>query len=163
VAKYDEKEIITYRWNENFLDGLLPHELTHLIFRDFVGFPARGEGIPLWIDEGIAEWQEASKKGKAEKIVRGLIARRENIPIEELMRLDIREVDDYVLTRNFYAQAITLVGYMMDEYGGGKFTLFCRALRDGKNVDEALASVYRDSIDNVSALERKWIEYYRGG
>src|SRR3989338_3719211 len=55
VAIYSKKEIHTFIKSENFLDGLLPHEITHLIFRDFIGF--EGEA-PIWIDEGIAQWEE---------------------------------------------------------------------------------------------------------
>ena len=38
VANYTEKEIRSYLWSEGFMDALLPHEMTHLIFRDYVGF-----------------------------------------------------------------------------------------------------------------------------
>lgn len=163
VAKYDEKEIISYRWNEGFLDKLLPHELTHLIFRDFVGFPAGGEGIPLWIDEGVAQWEEKGKKEEAEKIVKELIKNHGYIPVRRLTRLDIREEDDFELARNFYAEAITLVGYLIEKHGGRKFTFFCRELRDGKGLDDALASTYGNSMDGAGELEKKWLEHYGGG
>ena len=55
VASYDRKEIVSFAWSDNFLEFLLPHEITHLMFRDFVGF--KGE-VPLWLDEGVAQWAE---------------------------------------------------------------------------------------------------------
>jgi len=160
MVNYDKKEIASYRRNERFLDSLLPHELAHLIFRDFVGF----EGdIPLWIDEGVAQWEEKFKREGAIGIVKGLIKEGNFISIAELTRMDIRQNRDATLVRNFYAQAATIIGYLIERYGGSKFTLFCRQLRDGKSVDKALSFVYANSIRNVDELERKWIKYYGGG
>jgi len=162
VARYDKKEIISFRWNEGFLDSLLPHELTHLIFRDFVGYPASGGGIPLWIDEGVAQWQEKNKKKEAEKIVKVLIKRLEFIPIGQLTSMDIRNEDNPFLARNFYAQAISLIAFLVDEYGGRRFTEFCRNLRDGKSLNASLARVYGNSMKNIDELEKHWLKYYGG-
>jgi len=163
MADYDKKEIISFKWSKGFLESLLPHELTHLIFRDFVGFPASGGGIPLWIDEGVAQSQEEGKKEEAEKIMRQLIKKSGYIPIRDLMTMDVRGEDNAFLAGYFYLEAISLVGFLIDEYGGRKFTLFCRALRDGKTFDKALFYAYGNSIANVDELEKKWLAYYGGG
>jgi len=159
VARYDSKTIASYRTSGEFMDTLLPHELTHLIFRDFVGFKGK---IPLWIDEGVAQWEEKFKKEQAIGIVKALIREGNFIPIGKLMKMDVRQEADFNLARGFYAQAITLVGYLIEKYGGTKFTHFCRQLRDGKSVDEALSFVYTNSIGNTGELEEKWVEYYAG-
>jgi len=164
TVKYREKEIISYEWSAGFLDSLLPHEIAHLIFRDFVGFPdGDGKGIPLWIDEGVAQWEEEARRAQSAGIVRKLIKEKSYIPIAELMELDVRTKSDRALSDKFYAQAVTLVGYMIKEYGPSKFNLFCRQLRDGKSVDAALSFVYTNSMPNIKSLEEKWIKYYAGG
>ena len=162
MAKYDERTIISYSRNMDFLDALLPHELTHLIFRDFVGYPASGGGIPLWMDEGVAQWQEKGKKEKADKVVKALIAEKRYIPVADLMRLDVRKEDDKRIARDFYAEAVSLVAFLIDSYGGSKFTLFCRRLRDGESVNDALSFVYKNSINDINELEKKWLKYYGG-
>lgn len=162
VAKYDEKTIASFRWNENFLTSLVPHELTHLIFRDFVGFPASGGGIPLWIDEGVAQWEEKAKKAEAKEIARQIIKTHGYIPIRRLTTLDVRGVDDTALAGIFYAQSISVVGFLIEEYGGRRFTQFCRNLRDGKSVDASLSSAYGNSMSSVEDLERKWVKHYGG-
>ena len=160
IARYNEKEIISYRWSEGFLDSLLPHELTHLIFRDFVGFKGK---IPLWMDEGVAEWEEEPVKDEAMAITRKLVSEGSFIPLADLMQMDTIRKDDYNLLRKFYTQAVSLVDYLIKEYGGSKFTLFCRQLRDGKSIDAALSFTYTDSIRGTNELEKKWTEYYGGG
>ena len=159
TAIYDRKEIISYRWGRNFLDTLLPHELAHLIFRDFVGFKSR---IPLWLDEGVSQWEEASKRRPAGIFVRELIRKGDYIPLSELMRVGRMSENDAALSAKLYAQAVTLVGYLIESCGSAKFTLFCRQLRDGKTVDEALSSVYTDFIPDTGALEKKWLNHYGG-
>lgn len=160
TAFYEEKAIVTHRWNEGFLHSLLPHELTHLIFRDFVGF--KGE-VPLWLDEGVAQWEEKDRKRWALDITRQLVKEKDYIPIAELMRIDTKDERNFELSRKFYAQAISLINYLIEEYGGTRFSLFCRQLRDGKSMDEALSFVYTSSIRNIDELEKKWAAYYAGG
>ena len=40
MALFKSRTILTYAWHQNFLDLLLPHEIAHLVFRDFVGLEA---------------------------------------------------------------------------------------------------------------------------
>jgi len=164
TVKYYEKEIISYEWSAGLLDLLLPHEIAHLIFRDFVGFPDGDErGIPLWLDEGVAQWEEEERRKDSIETVKKLIREKSYIPIAELMDLDVRTKSDRALSNKFYAQAVTLVGYMIKEYGPSKFNLFCRQLRDGKSVNAALSFVYTNSMPDIKSLEEKWIKYYAGG
>ncbi len=159
VAIYDKREIISYGRNIDFLNKLLPHELAHLIFRDFVGF--KGE-VPLWLDEGVAQWEEAARRAWAIGFVKKLVRSGEFIPLAELTRIGSGSEKDPVLSAKLYAQAVTLVGYLIEKHGATKFALLCRQLRDGKSIDEALSFVYTDSISNMSELEKVWIKYYGG-
>ena len=59
VVHYQQKIIKTYPQMAGFFDSLLPHELGHIIFREFVGNDTR---IPLWLDEGVASYQERTKR-----------------------------------------------------------------------------------------------------
>jgi len=159
VAWYDKKAIASYEEAASFLDKLLPHELTHLIFRDFVGH--KGD-IPMWIDEGIAQWEEKDKRRKAIEYVKRLARDGGYIPIDKLIAMDVRQEKDQQVAGMFYCQSISLVGYLIEKYGGEKFTLFCRQLRDGKTLNEALSFVYTNSIRSTGDLEKKWLEYYKG-
>lgn len=160
MTRYESKEIMVFSASGGLLNSLLPHELTHLIFRDFVGFKGT---VPLWLDEGVAQWEEEYKKEQAQKTVKKLIRGGDFIPIDRLTRTDIRIESDKVMVNKFYAQAITLVGFLIEKYGGLNFTSFCRQLRDGKTLDSALSSIYTSSIPNTQELQKKWIEYYGEG
>ena len=159
TAIYGERKIISYRWSQGFLDVLLPHELSHLIFRDFVGFKG---AVPLWLDEGISQWEEADKRKWAVHMVKNLIKKRNYIPLAELTRLGAGSANNFTVSAKLYAQAVTLVGYLIEKYGPDKFAQFCRGLRDGKNVNDALSYAYADAIRNIAALEKGWLDYYKG-
>lgn len=159
IANYDDKEIISYVDSAGFLDSVLPHEITHLIFRDYVG----GKNIPIWIDEGVAQWQEKGRAQFAKKKMRKLLESYTPIPIERLTTLNIGKVTNEAIVELYYVQAISLIDFLVRSYGGDNFIFFCKYLRDGKDVGEALKFTYPVSIRSVDVLHNKWLKYILDG
>jgi len=157
-ADYTNKKISSYTWSEGFLDALLPHEITHLIFRDYVGF--KGE-VPLWLDEGVAQWMEPHKREAVKLAIIRLADRGKLFSLPQMMALDIRTSSDRNLVSAYYIQAISLVEFLVRKYGAARFTSFCRQLRDGKSIAESLTFAYPVSIRSIEELEEKWKAYIR--
>jgi len=160
LANYNRKEIISYEWHEGFVETLLAHEIAHLVFRDYVGFNG---GIPLWLDEGVAQWEEHPKREVIRDEVRELLKKDELIPLAELTKMDIRGSADEAQVRRFYIQAAMLVGFLVEEYGASRFVNFCRNLRDGKNLDDALRFAYPTNFRKLDDLEEKFREHLGSG
>ena len=179
MADYNKKEIVSYLWSGEFLDSILPHETAHLIFRDFVGFT--GE-IPLWLDEGVAQWSETCKRSEMKGMVYQLYEEDRLLSLEDLMKLDVRKLKkmDRVYIRatrdkegkpaalflstdalitNYYLVAVSVIGFLIERYGSDRFSRFCRELRDGKEVGEALKFAYSPSIQSIEDLEVNWRQY----
>lgn len=152
MAHYNKKEIHTFISSDGFLDGLLPHEITHLIFRDFVGFKGQ---IPLWMDEGVAQWQEPEKRALSRKVSFYLLTQGRHWPLQDLMSADLSKLSQEEI-HFFYMQSVTVVDLLVRVYGAGAFTVFCRELRDGKTLEEALRAAYPGKIASLSELEAKW-------
>lgn len=165
MADYTNKVVISYYWEneKKFLDALLPHELGHLIFRDFIGF--KGEA-PLWLDEGVAQWQEKGKRKLARQKAKELL---EQGRLSSLKKLFVINTPQLYQTRydksvhEFYVEAISLVDFLITRYGTDNFTKFCRQLRDGKSMNEALRFSYPKSMRSVDKLEKEWIKYIQEG
>ncbi|RJO65623.1 MAG: hypothetical protein C4540_00550 [Candidatus Omnitrophota bacterium] len=153
-ASPKEKIIHTFLREEGFLDSILPHELGHIIFREFVGFD--NPAIPLWFEEGVASYQEASKLAIAKEVVRQALKDGSFLNIEGLVRFDGKNIKDEKVVNVFYAESISIVNYLIKKFGNDRFVLFCQYLRDKKNFERALASSY--PIANIKELERGWIE-----
>lgn len=179
MADYANKEIVGYLWSEEFIDSILPHEMAHLIFRDFVGFA--GE-IPLWLDEGVAQHAETERRAYLDGAVQQLYNDDKLLSLKDLMELDIRRLKDidrvYVrvtrnkegkettlffstdaLISNYYAVAVSLINFLIEKYGAERFSRFCRELRDQKSVAEALRFAYSPNIQDLEELETKWRAY----
>ena len=155
MANYAKKEIISYVQSRGFMDGILPHEITHLIFRDYVG----QKNIPIWIDEGVAQWEEKGKRRFVKRKMRELLQHHEPISIERMMILNIGRIKNETIVELFYVEAVSLIDFLITEYGADNFIFFCRQLRDGKNMNEALKFAYPVAIRNVNILQDKWLEY----
>jgi len=158
VANYTTKEIASYAWSEGFLEALLPHEMTHLIFRDYVGF--KGE-VPLWLDEGVAQWMEPQKREAVKYAIANLSQQGKLLSLRQMMTLDIREVDDSALVTTYYIQAVSLVSFLVKKYNSGRFANFCRQLRDGKSIEESLKFAYPTALRSIEDLEEKWAAYIK--
>jgi hypothetical protein len=179
MADYTNKQIVSYAWSKGFNESLLPHEMAHLIFRDFVGF--RGE-IPLWLDEGVAQWAEEPKRRQIKAIAKKYYEDNALLAIDDIMNLDIRnlKIKDQVYIRQtrtkdgkggvlflsldslistYYIEAVSLVGFLIEHYGSNGFAHFCRELKDGKSVEEALRFAYPEYIHSLRELEDRWREY----
>lgn len=156
MADYTAKEIRSYMWKEGFVESLLPHEITHLVFRDYVGF--KGE-IPLWLDEGVAEWEEPHKRAIARESMKVFLAEERKFSLRDLTQIDIRNVKIELAVKLFYVQSVSVIDFMISQHGADDFITFCRQLRDGKTLDEALKFSYSGSIRDLNELEEQWNQY----
>lgn len=179
MADYREKQISSYAWSKGFMESLLPHEMAHLIFRDFVGF--KGE-IPRWLDEGVAQWEEEAKRRQIKSMAKEYYEKDNLLSITDMMKLDIARIakSDRIYIRSsrtkngelgvlflsaqnlvsiYYLQSVSLVGFLIEQYGSYAFADFCRQLRDGKRLEEALKFAYPTSIRSLEELEKNWREY----
>lgn len=179
MADFKKKLIAGHVGIEGFLESLLPHEIAHLIFRDFVGF--KGE-IPLWLDEGVAQWAEEAKRQEMKFKVKKLFESDTLLSLEDIMKLDLRYFsektkvyirstrtkegdpgvlivsgDNLIIT--YYLQSVSLVGFLTEKYGSERFAEFCRQLREGKKMDEALRFAYPTYIRSLKEFEDRWREY----
>ncbi|MFH0985428.1 MAG: peptidase MA family metallohydrolase [Candidatus Omnitrophota bacterium] len=159
-ADYTKKTIVSYEWKEGFLEALLPHEITHLIFRDYVGF--QGE-VPTWLDEGVAQWQEPAKRKIVRSTMKFYLENARGFSLDNLTTIDIRNVSARPAVDIFYIQAASLVDFLVTAYGSDNFIFFCRQLRDGKSIEAALPFAYPTQMRTIKELEEKWKAYISRG
>lgn len=154
IAK--EKIICTFTDAKGFFDSVLPHELGHIIFREFVGFD--NYAVPIWLDEGAASYHQKTKFSMADKIVRESINAGTFISLELLTGLDPRSMQKESVSL-FYMEAVSVIDYLIKRFGRENFVLFCQNLRDKKDLRSALAYVY--SLCSIQELEQNWKKYLK--
>jgi len=152
-----KREISTYVNMNHFFDAILPHELGHIIFREFVGFDRR---LPIWMDEGVVSYLEKQEIGIRMKTAKALIRMKSFMTLEELTA--IRSPEMIVVPNIFYSEAASVIEFLMDEYGKDKFVSFCqrlKGLRQGEDWFDAIRDVY--GFKDLAVMNEKWIEFLR--
>jgi len=144
------KLIQSYVGAPGFLQNVFPHELAHIIFMEKVGF--NNPAVPLWLQEGVATYQEKDIHLRREDLA-DKIKQDNYLDLSALSRFEIKGSTDESV-RLFYAEAYSLVNYLITEFGKEAFVMFCRNLRDSRNLESALAKTY--SFGSLKDFEESW-------
>jgi hypothetical protein len=158
---YKEKLIYTYPNQEKF-NSILVHELTHIIFREYVGM----DKLPLWLDEGIAAYmEEKHSKPRLKRDVSPVgraIKDNSYIRVSDLNKItfsDIKGKDqDYV--NLFYLESFSIVSFLIEKYSMDSFSQVSYFLRKGHSCQQAIyKAIY--SLRTWEDLEAQWKKFYQ--
>ncbi len=154
-ALASQKTIRTFPSAHGFFDSTLPHEMGHIIFREFVGLEA---DVPLWFEEGVAMYQEKAKRFGAHTVVKTALKNDEFIALTDLTDMRLYSDSPPQTLELYYAESASIVYYMISELGEFNFVRLCRSLKEGKSFTEALKTVYV-RFRNLDDLNRAWLNY----
>ena len=145
-----ERTIISYHGASHFPDKALPHELSHILLREYMGMD--NHAVPLWLDEGLASMQEGFDAGNLNRRLRELLAQGKLPALEDLMKIKVsalgKEEADV-----FFAASTGLVSFLTTRPG---FSVFTRSLRDDRELATALNKGY--GFTGLAALDQRWRE-----
>jgi hypothetical protein len=137
----------------------LPHEITHLVlFRFF------GAGIPLWLNEGFAEYA-ATRCRAAFYRARGYNSRPRALPVKPGLYIPVAELttatgypseEDRVLA--FYEESQKLVRFLSAADRKG-FVAFLDAMGKGALFETAARNHFGNRFLNLDAVEREFKSY----
>lgn len=151
------KTISTYPGAPGFFERVLPHEMGHIIFREFVGF--NNPAVPLWLDEGVAMYQERDKSVYNYGYLRQAMAQGTFMNITQLSAYNVSTSTDQMKVQLYYIESLSIVTYLIREFGRDRFVIFCQNLRDKLNLEHAIASSY--DLSNLKELDSAWQAYVR--
>ncbi len=152
---YRNRIIYTYPMQKDF-SSILMHELTHIIFREYIGY----NRMPLWLDEGMATYIEYRDTMQSSMLVASI-----KKVIEENKYIKFKDISNtYAIaagsdTSLFYAQAFSMVYFLKERFGRDDFAEFLSYLHSGNNLDEALRKAFR-IIENTESFESNWKRFY---
>lgn len=150
-----QKIIHSFPLARGFFEHLLPHEIGHIIFREFVGF--YNNAVPDWLDEGVASYQESLNNPKMKMVLDAAKSQGRLIGLDKLSSIDPYSMQDTDMVNLFYAQSASLVEYLVKEFGRDKFVTFCQDLRDKKGFQGAMSSNF--PFSNIQEFEVGWKKY----
>ena len=133
--------------NSSSVIGTSSHEITHILNHRAADSVFRK--LPSWLDEGLAEYGNITQSTTYENALNYAIDNDLIIPIT-LQNTLPGDADQIII---FYGQAMSIVNYMIDNYGEEKLRDLLTNLKTGLNIDDALLNAYGF---NRNELENKW-------
>lgn len=129
------------------LERILAHEYTHLVLHRLIK-----EQIPVWLNEGMADFFSQERLSPhQEKRLKEAFLTNNLIPISRLEKSWKGLKDDQLSLA--YAQAYSLVDYLVSEFGWSRLGKLLLELSPGKEIELALSSSLGISY---SRLENDW-------
>ncbi|MDI6735081.1 MAG: peptidase MA family metallohydrolase [bacterium] len=160
-SEFKTRTIYSHKYIEHLIDAVIPHELTHLIFADFMKF---SPNYPAWLSEGLAMYEEVKfcqAYNENYKNILNQIKEGKYISVDNLTRIDISKEQKIEVVQFWYVESMSLVTYLIDNYGRGKLYSFCKNLREGMGLEEALQDAYSPHIKNLPELTGRWLNYIK--
>ncbi len=139
-----------YSYDGPHLAGVLAHEMTHLIFHEYMG------GSPLelrWINEGLAVYEEAQATGH--RALATFPRQLQPVPFDQMAALVPASEREREVNR-WYQQVGDVAGFMIERGGRIGFSQCLAALKERKGIDEAVRLGFAGIWSGMSALEAAW-------
>lgn len=155
-----KKTIATYYFAEDFFNTILPHELTHIILREYIGYNSK---VPLWFEEGVACANEDKYTDEYLLKVRELLDQKIYLSVDNLDKINSTKVLNMATRTDeefpwiFYSTSAALVMFLQEEYGRSNFIKLYRYLRDANTFYGAINKAYH--IRNKEELNNKFLSF----
>ncbi|OGS02829.1 MAG: hypothetical protein A3G41_00895 [Elusimicrobia bacterium RIFCSPLOWO2_12_FULL_59_9] len=145
-----------FTYDGDHLRGVLAHEITHLIFHEYMG---GASGELRWVNEGLAVYEEIQAENSPEvlRAWRGAVkaAYQNVIPFQDMVIL-IPASEKERTVNTWYAQVGSVVSFMVETGGRFSFSIFLKELRRGQPLPQALQDGFAGKWRNLSDLEYGW-------
>ena len=142
------------RQHDNFAAGTLAHEITHCIFHRFV--PHR---IPMWLNEGFAEFESGNAYAKFKGIGGGARANVRHgpskFPLQKLLTTTAYPEDKSDVSE-FYATSARLVRFLITKFDRKQFLPLVNKIAEGAKFEETVLAVYPDKFKTFADFERAY-------
>jgi len=150
-VNYNKKIIKTFYQEEDFLETILPHEVSHIILREFIGMKVKA---PLWFDEGVAVVNEKGCLQKYLFVAKCLVENGYYIPVDKMDSITNKQL---IAPTVFYPMAGALIIFLFEKKGEKGFLSFCEELKRKVNFYDAIDAVY--GIKSPEELNREIVAY----
>ncbi|MGE5378704.1 MAG: peptidase MA family metallohydrolase [Bacteroidota bacterium] len=136
--------------DRDWLNDLIPHEISHLYFNQATFHPKPESDPPSWLNEGVAVYNELSDHSFEDQILGKAVRADGLIPLYELAN---SFGDDHDRVDLAYAEGYSAVSYLMEQYGRDTLKKIMNSYRRGDSTEE----VFAGSIDKTpEAFEMDW-------
>lgn len=128
------------------------HELTHLITHQMTYNPYNS--LPVWLNEGLSMYAEGEMEPLFENYLEQAVINDELISVRSLASPFSATTHISYLS---YAQSMSIVEFLIDNYGREKMLEMLNTFRQGSSYDGALIKVYGFNMNGLNDLWQTYI------
>lgn len=133
------------------------HELTHLVTQQMTYNPYNS--LPVWLNEGLSMYAEGETEPVFEDYLERAILNNELISVRSLASPFSA---DSQLSYLSYAQSMSIVEFLIDNYGQGKMSELLKIFEKGSSYNGALMMVYGFDMEGLNTQWRDYISVMYG-
>lgn len=138
------------------LEPMLAHEMSHLVFNNYMG---RFATTYRWLNEGLAMVIELSYTPDSSK-ARYVSEKNENLRQNRMsftqMTFFTPLTEERRMIDTWYMQVESVTAFMLNQASRLNFANFLSSLRGGVDVDQAIAGNYPGRFRSLNELEESW-------
>lgn len=141
--------------DENYLKAVLYHEYTHVLVH-MIG----GRNVPIWLNEGLAEYQSrmfksADQKSQRKNLLKNAAKMNIMIPFNQLSITSLAGLKklSYPLIALLYSQSDSFVTYLIDKFTINDIRTLLESLENGEDAQTAIVDIFNYSLED---LESEW-------
>ncbi|MCJ7769414.1 MAG: peptidase MA family metallohydrolase, partial [Dehalococcoidales bacterium] len=151
---YTTYGVVAIGINTNNLDWgkrTIVHEMTHLVTQQMTYNPYNS--LPVWLNEGLSMYAEGEMEPLFENYLEQAVIKDELISVRSLASPFSAAVQLSYLS---YAQSMSIVDFLIDNYGQERMLELLNTFKRGSSYDEALMMIYGFNMDGLNDL---WQDY----
>ena len=132
--------------------GAIAHEFMHLVTHQMTYNPYNS--MPVWLNEGLSEYAEGEMDATSSFYLEQAVLSDKLISVRSLASPFSA---DSQISYQSYAQSLSLVEYLIDNYGQDRMFELLSTFRQGSTYDAALLKVYGFDMSGLNDLWREYI------
>jgi hypothetical protein len=136
--------------DDTWVDVVVPHELTHLVFATAIDNPYHEP--PHWLNEGLAVYLSEGFTSSDRALVTAAVTNGTIMPLEGLAGAFPTTRDRFFLS---YAESVSAVDHIVGTYGRDALVKLIRSYATGVTDDEAFSAAL--GVD-LAAFEAEWLK-----
>ncbi len=145
---FSDENVVIVQGGDTRAIGTATHELVHvLVHRATAG----GASVPIWLNEGLAEFGNLDKSLSYDRYLEWAIDTRRLTPLDRLQSFP----GDSHLVIVGYGQARNVVEFMITEWGPDSMADLLAGISDGLNIEQAMRRAYGFGVRD---LDHHWRE-----
>ena len=146
--------------DENYVKGTLAHEFTHTIIN-----LKTNNRAPLWVHEGLAQYQEYSTSYGSPDVIRSdFESTLQNDFIDKGLFIPLNRISSYIGSKDRkdivrgYVASYMAIRCMADLYGEQSFDSLLSAIGKGKNIQDAINETTGKDYDEFQDELKQWMK-----